>query len=280
MNDLSVSFVVDKLHRSYGGVGGNLCFNLGLLGLNPICFTSCGRDFGEYREFLLEVGVDVSEIVQLENEYTSSYVVFNDEKERQISAFYPGALSHDLNLSLEKLTKKSDFVMIAPTMPEAMLNHARFCKSHKIRYAFLPGQQTPNFSREYMLECIEGAEILFGNQQEIAMLKGKVGLEEKDLLDRVKILVTTQGSQGSKVQRRDEEAILIGVAKPEKVSDPTGAGDGYAAGFLAGYLREAELKKCAQMGATVAAFVVEKLGTTNHFFDKDLLSKRVKENFA
>jgi adenosine kinase len=73
--------------------------------------------------------------------------------------------------------------------------------------------------------------------------------------------------------------MLIKPAKPANTSDPTGAGDAYRAGFLAGYLRKFDLQTCGQMGSVAAVYTVEKYGTQTHEFTKEEFIKRYKDNY-
>ena len=126
---------------------------------------------------------------------------------------------------------------------------------------------------------IKGATILIGNDYEIALLKEKLSLSEEQILNQVKILITTLGEKGSTIQSASE-TITVAAGKPNEVVDPTGAGDAYRAGFLAGYLKGLDLKVCGQMGSISACFVVEKYGTTNHTFTLEEFKSRYQENFS
>ncbi|MCR4305664.1 MAG: PfkB family carbohydrate kinase, partial [Candidatus Daviesbacteria bacterium] len=81
------------------------------------------------------------------------------------------------------------------------------------------------------------------------------------------------------VQTKDEN-ISVAAAKPSVVVDPTGAGDAYRAGFLAGFSKNLDLKICAQMGSVSSCYAIEKYGTTNHTFTVEGFKKRYKENFG
>jgi sugar/nucleoside kinase (ribokinase family) len=74
------------------------------------------------------------------------------------------------------------------------------------------------------------------------------------------------------------QPLQIGIAKGESI-DPTGAGDAYRAGFLYGYLRQWELAKCGQLGATVASLIIEHHGTQYEFTPEEV-SERYKANFG
>ncbi len=92
-------------------------------------------------------------------------------------------------------------------------------------------------------------------------------------------LITTLAARGSIIETR-HDAIGIKRAIPKNETDPTGAGDAYRAGFLAGYLRKYDLQVCGQMGSVAAAYTVEKYGTQTHDFTKREFIARYKENFG
>jgi sugar/nucleoside kinase (ribokinase family) len=104
-------------------------------------------------------------------------------------------------------------------------------------------------------------------------------------------LITTLGSQGSLIEQTTHNTSTslsaspqpitynIRSAKPKNTSDPTGAGDAYRAGFLAGFLRGFDLKVCGQMGSVAAAYTVEKYGTQTHKFSVKEFELRYEKNF-
>ena len=71
--------------------------------------------------------------------------------------------------------------------------------------------------------------------------------------------VVTRSEQGCVIVTRDE--VLTAPAFPvEEVVDTTGAGDLFAAGFLAGYTKGRDLISCAKLGALAAAEIIQHIG--------------------
>ena len=73
--------------------------------------------------------------------------------------------------------------------------------------------------------------------------------------------------------------FAIPPAKPKNESDPTGAGDAYRAGFLAGYFRGLPLDICGKMGSLASVYTVEKYGTQTHKFTIREFAIRYKNSF-
>lgn len=265
---LNVSFLVDTLKKQQGGTAGNIAYNLALLKTPVSILGSAGEDFKEYQDFLKKVGVDTSQIKISPDNLTSQAFIITDQSDNQITAFYPGAMSENSKLSINL----ADFAVISPNDPKAMINFALECQKRNIPYMFDPGMQLPRLTDQDLTAGINRAKILIGNDYEIGLIKKRV----RDI--KVDILITTLGAKGSIIQYKDQ-TIQISPAKPKKVVDPTGAGDAYRAGFLAGYLQGKDLKTSGQMGSVGACYAVEKYGTTTHRFTMEEFQKRYGENY-
>lgn len=264
---LSLSFLAEKLSKQFGGCAPNVAYTLTLLGVDPCIVTAAGNDWDEYKKFLVKNKISTAGIKVFTDEPCSSYHVITDRDDNQIGAFYIGASRYNDRLHIPK---NSEFVIIGPTDPKAMVSYVDQCQGKK--YMYDPAFQIANFTQAQLAKGIKGAEILIGNDYEIALIKQRVEIS-------VPILITTLGAKGSIIETHKEK-IYCKAAKPKNVSDPTGAGDAYRAGFLAGYLRGFDLQVSGQMGSVAAAYTVEKYGTQTHHFTKGEFIKRYKENFG
>lgn len=115
-------------------------------------------------------------------------------------------------------------------------------------------------NRDYLSRLIrDDIDIVFANEMEA---KALTGLDPEDALHQMasicNIAVVKVGAKGAYIQQGDE-VISIEPIKAQ-VIDTTGAGDMWAAGFLAGYANGDKLKKCGTMGAILAANVIEVMG--------------------
>ena len=115
-------------------------------------------------------------------------------------------------------------------------------------------------SRDFLLELVNNyVDIVFANEKEAFAL---TGMEPEAALhyisERCDIAVVKVGAKGAFVQRGNE-VITISPMKADVV-DTTGAGDMWAAGFLAGLVKGENLQKCGMMGAIVAKNIIEVMG--------------------
>jgi adenosine kinase len=72
----------------------------------------------------------------------------------------------------------------------------------------------------------------------------------------------------------------IPVARVDRVVDPTGAGDAYIAGLLAGLRRRLPARSAGRMGALAAAYVVERSGPQTHQFSPREFAERYVAAFG
>ncbi len=151
-----------------------------------------------------------------------------------------------------------------PERPRAaMLEAAKIAHSAGRTVAFtlseslcIPGR------REGVMGMIDAGtvDILFGNEDEVRHLTGCGGLDEciAALSDKVRALVITRGGAGALAV--EGERIEIPAAPVSKIVDTTGAGDLFAAGFIAARCRGRDLAACLEAGSLCAAEVISHFG--------------------
>ncbi|HLM22506.1 MAG TPA: PfkB family carbohydrate kinase, partial [Propionibacteriaceae bacterium] len=89
----------------------------------------------------------------------------------------------------------------------------------------------------------------------------------------------TRGAKGSSVEVAGEPRLDIPVAREVARVDPTGVGDAYRAGFLAGLAWRLPLERCAQVGSLLASYAIEVVGTQEYRFG-DTFQARLEEAYG
>jgi sugar/nucleoside kinase (ribokinase family) len=182
------------------------------------------------------------------------------------------AASHELTpAALDPETIRSASVTFlegylwGPERPRAaMLEAARIARSASRSVAFtLSESLCIGDRRQGVLGMIESGlvDMLFGNEHEMRHLTGCATLNEciDALSPTVSTLIITRGAEGAVAVEGDDRAD-VPAAPAAQVVDTTGAGDQFAAGFLAARLRGRSLNGCLEAGAIAAAEVISHFG--------------------
>jgi adenosine kinase len=283
LDTLSVSFLVEELAIRRGGAAANIAFNLGCLGLAPVLVGAVGADFAEYREWLSAHGVDTSAVHVSQTKHTARFLCTTDSDQNQIASFYTGAMSESRDIELKPIVDRlggTDLVVVGPSDPAAMLRHTQECRDRGYPFAADPSQQLATLDGDQIMQLIEGATYLFTNTYERGLLEHKTGWSEKDILARVDVSVMTRGAKGVTVQRPGEP--VISVTPPQELikADPTGVGDAFRAGFLAGAQWGVTDERAAQLGCMLATLVIESIGTQEHAFEPERFLERFSEAYG
>ncbi len=278
LQNISLSFLVDNMSRQRGGIAPNIAYTLALLGEKPRLFATVGEDFGDYREWLRQHGVDTEWARVVPGKFTASFFATTDRVNAQIASFYPGAMADAASLSLKEIDSKPDLVVISPTDPAAMRKHAAECRELGIPYLFDPSQQVLRLEGDELAEDMEGAHFLFCNDYEYGLISKKTGMGLKDMLKHVDIIVVTKGKEGATIHTSDGD-VQVPVVPEDRVVDPTGVGDAFRGGFLAAYSHGWDWTLCGQVGSLAAVYVLEQNGTQNHHYSRADFVKRFRANY-
>jgi adenosine kinase len=211
--------------------------------------------------------------------YTASFFATTDRDNAQMASFYPGAMAHAAELSLKDLDGvRPDLVVISPNDPAAMDQYINESKQLGLPYLYDPSQQIVRVEGDTIRNGIEGARALFLNQYEFGMVQKKTGMSESDLGKAAEIMVVTHGGKGAVIYHAGEQVQAPAVLSDSTV-DPTGVGDAFRGGFLAGLSRGWPLQLCGQMGALAATYCLEGDGPQGHSYTCQEFVQRFRQHF-
>lgn len=275
---ISVSFLVDSLRKQRGGVAGNICYTLALLGESSHLVGAVGNDFGTYRATFEELGIGMDHVIQDDGTLTASAFMMADLKSNQIASFYPGPGSQAAAIDLTELGNTCRFGLVGPTDPEVMRLHTRQLGASSCKLIFDPAFQIIIFSADDLREGIDAAWCVVGNDYEFAMIERKTGLTVADIARQKELVVVTYGEKGS-------DFIVNGVtthipaAPARQVVDPTGAGDAFRGGMLRGLLLDLPPEITGRIANLAAVYAVEQTGTQEHSYTLDEFVERFDSAF-
>ncbi len=317
---LNVTFTVNGIKESFGGTGGNIVYNLALLGEQPKLVAVAGRDFSKYKKWLKKNKIDISGVKVMKQEMMAKFYVITDRADNQIGGYYPGA--KDIiklnNLKIVGSDLAGNFKKLASGKITAVLdsrfrgNDKRESGNDKGKGKGDKGNVLAIIAPDIVARMVKYAKIfkqngtpyIFDPGQQITEYNAR---ELKDCTNGAKVLVGNDYEiqlilNKLKIKQKQLEKlveiliitkggkgseiyhqgqkIVIPPAKAKAVLDPTGAGDAYRAGFIKGLVMGRKLEKCGRLAGVVAAYTVEKYGTQTHRFSWRELEKRYEENYG
>ena len=280
LDNISLSFLVDEMRRQRGGCAANIAYNLALLGEHPRLMGTVGQDFGEYRAWLEEHGVDTSLTRDELDLFTASFFVNTDQDGNQIASFYTGAMARARELSIHDLDAgQVDLVTISPNDPEAMVKYPAECQELGISYLYDPSQQIIRLSGEDLRAGLEGCDLLIVNEYEFGMLQEKTGQSAESIRSApARACVVTLGAEGTRIWANGD-IYDVPIVPPERMDDPTGVGDAFRAGFIKGLALNLSWDLAGKMGALAATYTLEQPGPQSHHYTPAEFVARFREHF-
>ena len=258
--------LVDKVDFLPGGNAANVGVGLSRLGLRAAVAAEVGED-----DFAKRV------IVNLESEKTDSSLVISSEKPTDFSVIIN--TMGERTIFCEDLEREHNFdfsnfntdwiylTSLTKKWVEAYEKVLQLAQKNDAKIAFNPGTSQIDAGYNFLSKFLKQTEILFVNKEEAQrIVSSKHGVFPKgikELLSEiaqmgVKTVVVTDGVNGSYVLQ-DGKFIEKNDIKDEAV-ERTGAGDSYAVGFLASYIKGQDLRICVDWGSINAASVVSRIG--------------------
>jgi ribokinase len=285
-----------------GGSAANTIYGLARLGLSTGFIGMVGDD-AEGRTLtsdFAKVGVDTSHIRAASQAETGSVLCLSDRLGRRSLYVTPGANDRltmaDLDLAYLNRAGLLHLSSFAGEGQFEMSLAVASALSQGVRLSFAPGALYSRKGLKALHPILERTHILFTNRDEIDGLTGEgmVGGARICLEQGCKIVAITLG-RGARLKLgksgagrtvsmvgyiRDTESEYIipaGEGDGESRADTTGAGDGFAAGFLYGLLKGKGLEECGRLGNVAARCSLSQPGARQGLPTPEQLAQRYQE---
>ena len=265
---LNMAFVSDSLVVHRGGTAGNIAFGVAFLGGNAILHSVVGRDFmQDYGRALSAYGVELAVKTYEDYESARAYMI-SDVNNEQIIIWQPNAIKFLEETDMRAHIAYPRGVVIAcfsPGNAESTLNGMRSTKEldSKIFQLFSPGQMVQTYSREQYWEAIGHSDAIVMNDAEwLKAERFEAGYSTLATNHPEKVLIETLGEKGSRFSIQNE-TFQLGIARPDRLIEVTGAGDAFCAGLIKGFLDGKNWKDAGKLGASLASFCVQDNGAQN-----------------
>lgn len=284
---------VDQFNKRLGGAESNVAIGVTRLGHTAGWISQVGND--ELGKYLVSAirgeGVDTSRVT-VDNDLPTGLYIKERIREGSTQVYYyrKGSAASQMNPStfdwdyikeakIIHLTGITPF--LSDTCFEAMKAITDFAEGNQILLSFDPNLRYklmadhPN-AKEIVLDFAKKADILMPGIDEAEYLLGTRNYEEiaAYFLDHgVSKICIKNGEEGTYYSSKDGASGFIPSFKVDRVIDPVGAGDGFAAGVLSGILEGKSLEESVKMGATIGAMVVTVKGDIEGLPERQALEK-------
>lgn len=281
LHQINISFVVSTLEKQLGGTATNISYNLSLANLflknkTPIIpLSSVGKDGKELLAFLTKHNISVKGILTDNSQYSATGKVITDTNDNQIWGYYYGASKSASKIKLEKLNHPKNLWIISANQPKAFLFFQKEAIRNNNTYIYDPGMSLTWILDKDLKEGVLHASYLIGNDYEIAMILKRLKKTIHEMTNAGLRIITTLGENGMKYESKSER-LEIKSYKVKKIVDPTGAGDAWRGGFIAGLTAGLSIRECLKLGNVMASFPIEIYGTVNHKPSTKEIANRLK----
>jgi len=260
--------LLNRLLFMTGGGGTNTAVAFSRLGLKTAFLGSIGSD-GHGNAIVKELKNEkVDFIGQRSKKEASGFSIILDsiEHDRTILVFLGANKSLQLSdINMGKVTAKwFYFSSMVGKSYKAIEELSRHAKKNGINIAFNSGSYLVGKGKKYLSRVLFSTRILFLNKEEAEALVGNgdiPGMMQKLHKLGPEIITITNGREGAYAS--DGKSLYFAPAHKIKVVETTGAGDAFASGFLAGFIKKNDIKFGLKLGIANAESVLSYYGAKN-----------------
>jgi sugar/nucleoside kinase (ribokinase family) len=270
VNAEQISSLVDKVknpQRAPGGSAANTIVGLARLGIHTAFCGMTGTDTAKsfLEDTYRDLSINTHFLTSPHGSPTGRVLsIITPDSERTFATYLGAALDISADDLTDELFSGQPDVYIEGYLIANTPLFRRICEKsaeHGCRVSIdLASFNVVEDNRDLLLEVLQRyAGIIFANEEEAAALTGIQSDEAvHKLAELAEIAVMKIGKRGSLIARaKDVERVEIQTVE---AVDTTGAGDLYAAGFMAGLLKKKSLTDCARMGSITSRYVVQQYG--------------------
>lgn len=266
---------VDDMKFVSGGGATNVAVGASRLGLSVAAICEVGKDIAS-QVILTDLKrdkVDTQYMIRERSEQTavSALLVCGDGERTALT--HRGAAyqleSRDIHWDVLKSTRWVHLGTLGADK-QLIFDLFDFARTHELSVSWTPSVKDLQLflSGSLLPSCIF-CDVLILNSQEWADIKDL----QKDLLDRIGLIVVSDGDLGGDVYYQHNHAHYDAVRV--KTVEVTGAGDAFACGLISGLITGKTLEQCLNQAKHNAASVVQYLGAKEGLLTKEQMAKKL-----
>ena len=286
--DYSRSLEIDKLIRDEtivaGGSAANTAACLSKFNCSSNFIGRIGKDkYGfNYEKNLRDHSVKTHLITDLQFPTARSYIFISPDKERTMNTYLGASINLQPDDITAHLIESADLIYVegylydAPEGPACWEKIGRLSRKYGIKIAIsLSDSWCVDRHREKLKKFIsEYADMVVCNKEELLLMFG--GSVHSAIAQIQKIVASgsvTDGKNGA-IAFSQNQTRKIEALNKKNISDTTGAGDFYAAGYIFGQISTSNLDISLDLGSMLAANAIRQIGASpgmdvaDEIFDK------------
>ncbi len=247
-----------------GGAAAAVATSAALSGAHVGLVTRIGADFP--REWLKKLAsvLDVRGIQILPGRTIHIYMIYHEDG--TVDAPVDMGVAQNMGETpIPEEYLEAEIFHIAPIPPEEQRKALKRLKGMRISLDFNPTYMEDYLTKtNLMRRIVSHVELIFPNEREALAITGTTDIRDAAQIFKewgAEIIIITRGERGILVYDGSfKEFSALPIAR-EEIVDPTGAGDAFAGGFLAGYSQGRKVDVCIRMGLERAREVLKKMGS-------------------
>ncbi|MEY2985889.1 MAG: hypothetical protein RJB24_118 [Candidatus Parcubacteria bacterium] len=253
---------VSEMHEYIGGNAYNLTYGLSLLGINTALVSAIGADdISHYvLEALREANLNTEHLVSSPKSGINQSTILSINGERIVLSHHKDKDYTNLSLPETEWTYITSLSKGSDDFLRQLINNT----TNKL--VFNPGSYLLKHSLDLIHQILPKTELLFVNKEEAQYITNSTEEYIPHLIKNlhsigVNIIGLTDGNNGAYVS--DKNTILYLPARVVEKRETTGAGDAFAAGFLANFIQSQDISEALKWGIIQSSSVLREIGSVN-----------------
>jgi len=274
--------LIEDLHIDTGGGGTNTAVAFSRLGLKTGWLGKLGTDTNSSQ--ILEV-IKKEKVAFLGNRgkgMTGYSVILVGLRENRTILTFKG-INDQLSTSDVPWSRlKTKWLYCSAMLGQSFKTLEKIClfaKQHHIKYAFNPSMYLAAQGMQKLKKIIQDCDVLVLNKEEANALLGtqqkSMEFLLKKLQEHAKIAVVTDGPNGAHAYNGIKKYAI--APRRVRVVETTGAGDAFAAGFVAGLALHDDIAKAMQLGLAESESVIQHIGAKNKLLKRNEAKSLLKK---
>jgi len=283
---LGAKILVKELEFFTGGGGTNTGVGFARLGFETGYLGKLGKDENSSQIFKCLKDEQVTFLGAISKNKLTGYSIIIDAVAEDRTIFTFKGANDTLTVKDVDFTKLfARWFYLCSMMNESFETQKRiitYAVQHKIKFAFNPSLYLTQKGAKHLAHILKHAEILIFNKDEAQALISDNDSDPQNLCMKIarlgpKIVVITDGKNGSNCYNTHEHMFYSTKPARVKIVETTGAGDAFGVGFVAGIMKEKSTEIALKMGMLNAESVISAKGAKNILLGKKLFAMAEKD---